>query len=57
MRELNVNEVQEVNGGYYSTCQIMHDGTAGFFMTAGAMIGGATTLGLGHILVALLDTC
>jgi len=46
MELLNEYQINDVNGGY-GTCEVVRDGTTGFFSAAGAIIGGATNLGFG----------
>ena len=51
MRELNVNEVKEVNGGI-DMCEAVEIVTETSFTAAGAIIGGATGLGFGSTIGA-----
>ena len=50
MELLTQSELNIVCGADYGFCEVMRDGTVGFFTTAGAIVGGATTFGAGaHI--------
>lgn len=49
MKELNATEIMAVNGGEYGFCEVVRDGTVGFFTAAGTLVGGATTFGAGAV--------
>ena len=50
MRELQLNEIEQVNGALSdSTCDAIGKATEVFFTVGGTMIGAATTFGLGGV--------
>jgi len=48
MRELNVNEIEQVNGALSDeTCEAIGKATEVFFTVGGTLVGAAATVGLG----------
>ena len=47
MRELNINEIENVSGGIYKLCDFVGDATYGFFVFGGTILGAAVTAGVG----------